>query len=219
MLVLQLDIKDLNAYIDMINCQTEWLDSVRLTDDEAFYGACEKYLLPKINRLRILRCSNARRFFSQLSERKVISPVKVKVHPFRKGWAYMLDRGEIHLLSDLIYKSGATEFIAVLLHECAHVVLSQTDSYSGLLSLDMQFAQKYLKGQHDELLKAITPVEFFAQLVSLRWFTELSKRSAHQVTKKSLDDEGRKIFQKLDSAVELLNTTIQKNTKNEGDST
>ena len=122
----------------------------------------------------------------------------------------MLDCGEVDILSDLLFRTTHEKFISVLLHETAHIVLSQWHSYDKLLQLDLSFAETYLKGQHDPLLKTITPVEFFAQLLADNWTEKLAHQLPNSTLKAALLNELTGMHEKLLSAVDTLNDLYRK---------
>jgi hypothetical protein len=213
MLDLRFDFSDINGYVDMLNSSNSW-DELPLfsTMDDTFYNACEKYLTTRINRVKLLRCFTVRCFYSHI-QRCFANRIKVKVYPFRRGYGYMLDRGEVHILADLLFKAPHMRYISVLFHETAHVALSQCDSYDELLQLDILFAEKYLKNQYNGLLKTVTPVEFLAQLLANQWMRRVAEQISDPRLKESVGKEIDWMHSKLLLAVDTLNE-IRINTLN-----
>ena len=199
---------DLDSYVALLGDPQSWTKiQTDPIDADRFCEACKDRLASRANRFPPLRCITVRRFFSRIQDTCLTRPVKVKLHPFQRGYGYMLDRGEIHILSDLLFRSTQGKFIAVLLHETAHLVLSQGASYHRLLQLDLAFAETYLKDRHDECLKAITPVEFFAQQIANRWMEALVARLPQGKLRSCLHRELAMMDKKLSSAIETLNKT------------
>lgn len=211
MLDLQFNFSDTDAFVDLLNSPNLWkeLPFGRTTDD-AFSKACEKYLLSGINRVKVIRGFTVRCFYSHVKT-CFSEPVKVKIHPFRSGYGYMLDRGEVHILADLLFKAPQMEFISVLLHETAHIALSQWDCYHKLLQLDALFAEKYFKDQHNSLLSTVTPVEFYAQLLADHWLRQAAARSSGGKWEAPVQKQLQGMQQKLLSAVALLNKIKNQN--------
>lgn len=203
---------DLNSFVTLLNDTKSWkelwADPIM---EDSFYDACSRYLVSYANRFPLFRCITIRLFFSRV-QRCLKSPIKVKIHPFRQGYGYMLDRGEVHILSDLLFRSTHGRFISVLLHETAHIVLSRSESYDKLLQLDLLFAETYLKDQHNELLKTITPVEFFTQQLADHWMEKLVDRIPDSKRKAPISGEISMMQEKLLSAIDTLNK-IYANTK------
>lgn len=195
---------DTDGFVDLLNSPHAW-DAFRLdwAAEGVFFSACEKYLLPRINRAPIIRCFTVRYFYSHLQQ-CFADRIKVKLHPFRRGYGYLLDRGEVHILADLLFKAPHVRFISVVLHETAHVALSQWDSYDKLQQLDVLFAERYLKDQHNGLLKTVTPVEFFAQLLANQWMRAAAELTSDLELKESVKKETDRMRSKLLSATERL---------------
>lgn len=169
------NVSDLNGYIGMLFGSDPWANlDYNLQTNDTFFYACRKYLLSPVNRITLFRCFTTRAFCTAIEKNCLCAPIKVKLHPFSEGYAYMLDRGEVHVGSNLLFSSNQIAFISVLLHEIAHIILSQDSSYSHLLQLDRLFAEHFFAGQHNELLKTVTPIEFYAQFITDVWCAELA---------------------------------------------
>jgi len=202
---LQLHVPDLHGYLDILRCPDNWFDlPIHTTTDALFYETCSKHLLSSANAARIVRIFSVRRFYAVIGKAGFIGQTTIRLHPFKKGYAYMLDRGELHLLSDLLLRSTLADFLSVILHETAHLRISTADSYEQLLQLDLLFAENFLKNRQDTLLKTITPVEFFAQIMSVGWLKELARRIPEGRIQSVLKEETEKAVNKLLSAVSLL---------------
>lgn len=200
------NVPDLDSYIDMLGSSDLWSDLMPAPImDDVFYDACNKFLASKVNKISALRCLAVWLFYSSIKRKCFDNRLKIKLHPLTKGYAYMLDRGEIHILSDLLFKSTHSWFVSVLLHETAHVVLSQNDSYKRLLQLDVIFAERFFKDQHNEILKIVTPVEFYAQYIADVWTLEIVKRTRNEKFGAAMSGEVDKNRIKLLSAIETLN--------------
>ena len=211
MLDLQFNFSDMDAFVDLLNSPDLWKElPFGGTEDDAFYKACNKYLLSGIHRIKVIRGFAVRCFYSRI--RTCFSePVKVKIHPFRSGYGYMLDRGEVHILADLLFQTPQMEFISVLLHETAHIALSQWDCYDKLLQLDALFAEKYFKNQHNSLLRTVTPVEFYAQLLANHWLRQAVALSPGSKWEAPVQKQFQGMQKKLLSAVDLLNKINNQN--------
>lgn len=205
------NVSDLNGYIDMLFSPDPWARiDLQIASDDAFFCACRKHLLSPINRLTLARCLTARSFYRSIGTKCLKAPVKVKLHPLTKGYAYMLDRGQVHIGSNLLFRSNQITFVSVLLHETAHVVLSQEPFYNSLLQLDLRFAERFFPGQHNELLKTVTPVEFYAQYITDLWCAELAAQISDKRLKKALSEEIVKSREKLTAAIALLKSIDEK---------
>lgn len=172
--------------------------------DGVFFYACDRYLLSRVNRVKPIRLFTVRRFYSHIQS-CFANPVKVIVHPFKRGYGYMLDRGEVHILADLLFQAPHVSFITVLLHETAHIVLSQSERYGELLQLDATFAETFLKGQYSGSLKTVTPIEFFAQLLADQWLSKVAEQISDVSLKESVQKELDRTRSKLLSAIDILN--------------
>lgn len=202
---LHFNVSDLNSYIGMLFSSDPWaeLDSELQTND-AFFHACRKYLLSPVNRITFFRCFTTHAFCSAIGKKCLCAPIKVKLHPFSKGYAYMLDQGEVHVGSNLLFGSNQITFISVLLHEIAHIVLSQDSCYDRLLQFDHCFAERFFSGQYNELLKTVTPIEFYAQFITDLWCVELASQITDKRLKKLFSEEFTKSREKLTAAISLL---------------
>lgn len=111
-----------------------------------------------------------KKFLKSTFKAKLINPVKIKFHFFKKGHAYMLDKGEIHFCKDYIFFQPYEKNIVITLHELAHVYLSQQPFYDELLKLDASFFEKYVQNQS---LTVISPVEFYANCIAINWVNQI----------------------------------------------
>ena len=80
-----------------------------------------------------------------------------------KKTAYMTDGGRLVVPLSLITRKHNARIIKILLHELAHLRLTQLPEYGALLVLHQQFLQRF--GETESLL-AISPVERYATQLS-----------------------------------------------------
>ncbi|MBQ8726034.1 MAG: hypothetical protein IJY84_02915 [Clostridia bacterium] len=151
-------------FIAILNSENEWQNATTLIVSEPCKKALADFCLKKGSGFLLNKVFAIKKLIKALIGGGVIPPIKVKFDYFKKGHAYMLDKGEIHFCNDFLFKDAFEKNVAMTAHEIAHAILSFQPTYGRLLALNQEFLG--LIKTPSQIV--ITPVEFYANLLTVK---------------------------------------------------
>ena len=118
--------------------------------------------------------------------------------------AFMTDDGKLYISLYFILNSSGERVFKVLIHEIAHLWLSQQANYGSVLKTDLEFCVMYHQIGLNPLL---SPVELSASILSCEMIEALANHADEGLKSKLLNisrDERARIYQELDTIPNIL---------------
>lgn len=150
-----------------------------------------------LNRIHLIK-----KMFAALNDTKYLHGCRVKFN-LKKSIAYMLDSGTAHFSMIFLHRASGGSVTKIVLHEIAHLWLSEREDYRNLRALDVAF-RKYVidkSGVDAYEFKEIEPIEFYATWLSILL---MGAEDCNGLFAKEIGEETKKMRQ----SVAKLNTIL-----------
>ena len=150
-------------FIRLLQSECEWFANIGdLNLSDLSKKAIAEFCSKKASRFVLAKVFAIKKLVKTLKKQGVIPSVKVKFNYFKKGHAYMLDKGELHFCKDFLFSDSYEKNVAMAIHEVAHAILLKQPSYASLTALNAEFL---------DIIKTpsqivVTPIEFYANLIT-----------------------------------------------------
>lgn len=153
----------LSEYIDAVCGGRDWISGLIPPESEDFYVAVTELFHGKLYRKKKIR-----KAFSALISSRYLTVCQLKYKPYFKVKAYMTDSGRVCFSAAHVWSIRNATMAKLLLHEAAHLWLSQQECYAALKQLDKAFRARYAIGA-----LALSPVEYYAIALSVKMLERL----------------------------------------------
>ena len=188
-------------FVSLLKAENEWFNAIGdfgLSDLSK--KAVAEFCLKKASRFVLTKVFAIKKLVKTLTSQGVIPSVKVKFDYFKKGHAYMLDKGELHFCKDFIFSDSYEKNVAMAMHEIAHAILLKHSSYASLTAINAEFL---------DIIKTpsqivITPVEFYANLITARLLESGMENAEDEKRVAFLKEEADFLKRKMRSAIKSL---------------
>ena len=117
------------------------------------------------------RCT--RRFAEALTADELVSPFSLLFSKEKEIRAFMDDCGSLTLSRGSLLRLSAPAYLAVVLHEIAHLVLRDGADYSQLKELDRAFRDSFRERLGPDRSVRLSPIEFGADALAMSMIGEL----------------------------------------------
>ena len=164
------------------------------TEDPEYATLAVKLIKSSVYR-PFMRRRLIKRMILRLTAGGFLRNVRVRFPLFSKSGAYMRDSGTLTLPMRLLTSQRGDTVFKLLMHEAAHLLLSKSDGYSKLLSLDKQFFRAH--GRDSDEIIILSPVELYATRVSVALMSSVMQSardgSAEMLIEKQISLETKKL--------------------------
>ena len=157
---------------DSIDKYLESLGNGALPTVPSLIGRCDARLTAAVHSLALsshthplLRRLKIGKMFKGLVRCGFINPIRLRFSYSFEEKAYMRDRGDVTVSMPYVGTEKGGTLCKVLLHEVAHIFISQCEHYSSLTALDAEY--RAAVGRCDRELLILSPIELYATLVSI----------------------------------------------------
>ena len=192
-------VTDAQGFYNHLKSQTEFVQTNLLNakQSEVVCGFCTRRSpLTVWGKIRAVKS-----FVNQMIKTGVIPKIKVEIRLGGEGLASMLDQGKIVFYKRFLTKQAYHESVLAVLHEIAHVVLWATPEYQALKSCDVEFINRYV---NDVSLTVVTPIEYYANVISLSWLKTAIGKTENQKRAEQLTKQLEWLTAKLNKAKEKI---------------
>lgn len=155
----------LENYLDEIVNDKLKIDLAFL-DDDSLINTIYEFIRKDI---KLFRKKKIIDFYQKLSSIKYLPPIKIE---FTTGdfKAYTTDDNSLYISKKYLHSSSRSNLIITLIHESAHLYLSNQENYDKLLVLDKEYFKKYPKDSETVLT---SPVEYYADFLMNKIFLKV----------------------------------------------
>lgn len=194
-------VENVQDFTALLKTESEWLNSVSgFTLTDACKTALKEFCFKKASGFVLVKVFAIKKLIKALISGGLIPPIKVKFDYFTAGHSYLLDKGEIHFCKDFLFKDSYEKNVAMALHEIAHAVLLKQSGYKALLSLNAEFL---------DIIKTpsqivITPVEFFANVLTSMMLERVAQGEKHTERVAFLKEEADFLKRKMRASIKNL---------------